>query len=124
VSVSAEQQSLLKDLFAAIDAKDTAAFLQHLDEDATFRFGSSPAACGKEQIAAAVDFFFSSIASLSHNVSLRIAQGDDLFCEGEVTYVRHNGSTITLPFVDVFNFAAGRIRNYKIYMDIGPLFAE
>lgn len=124
MSISDAQRSMLTDLFAAIDAKDTAAFLGHLSDDASFRFGSAPAAQGKDQIAAAVDTFFSTIAGLRHDVSLSIASGDDLVCEGEVTYTRHDGSTIALPFVDVFNLDAGRIRNYKIYMEIGPLYAE
>jgi len=124
VSVSDAQQSMLKNLFTAIDARDTASFLQHLSDDASFRFGSAPAARGKDEIAAAVDAFFTSIAGLRHDVSLSIGSGDDLICEGEVTYTRHDGSTITLPFADVFNLDAGRIRNYKIYMDIGPLYAD
>jgi hypothetical protein len=72
--VSDAQESMLSGLFAAIDARDTTAFLQHLSER-------------------------------------------------ELTYARHDGSTITLPFVDVFNLDADRIANYKIFMDIGPLYA-
>jgi ketosteroid isomerase-like protein len=123
MSVSDSQQTMLTSLFAAIDARDTAAFLQHLSEDARFRFGSAPAADGKEQIGEAVNGFFSTIASLRHDVSLSIAEDSVLICEGEVTYTRHNGSTITLPFVDVFNLDADQITSYKIYMDSGPLYA-
>ena len=50
--------------------------------------------------------------------------GGTQVCEGEVTYERHDGSKITLPFTDVFEYSGERIAHYKIYMDIGPLYAE
>ncbi len=118
-----EQQSMLRDLFAAIDSKDTAAFLDFLSEDARFRFGSAPPAIGHAAIGAAVGGFFDTVAGLSHDVALSVAGDGFLICEGEVTYRRHDGSTVTLPFVDVFELETERISNYKIYMDIGPLYA-
>ena len=111
-------------LFAAIDRKDTASFVASLTDDAVFRFGSAPPAQGRNAIAAAVDGFFGSIASLSHTVSKVLWDGTTQVCEGEVTYERHNGTTITLPFTDVFEYSGELIAHYKIYMDIGPLYAE
>ena len=112
------------ELFAAIDRNDTASFVAALTDDAVFRFGSSPPARGHEAIAAAVDGFFGTIAALSHTVNNVLWNGATQVCEGEVTYERHDGSTITLPFTDVFEYSGDLIANYKIYMDIGPLYAE
>ena len=56
------------DLFAAIDAKDTGRFVAFLTPQGEFRFGSSPPVRGREQVAAAVDGFFSTIAGLGHRV--------------------------------------------------------
>ena len=113
----------LGDLFHAIDAKDAVRFVGFLTDDATFRFGSAEAVCGREGIRAAVDGFFSSIAALEHDVA-RVWHGDDTYvCEGEVTYTRHDGSRIALPFVDVFVMREQRIEQYLIYMDIAPLYA-
>ena len=111
-------------MFAAIDAKDTTAFLGYLTEDAVFRFGSAPPVKGHAAIAAAVGGFFGSIAGCTHVVEQTIAQDDTLVCEGHVTYRRHDGSEMTLPFTDVLEYAGDRIRNYKIYIDIAPLFAS
>jgi ketosteroid isomerase-like protein len=124
MSASDAQHTMLKNLFAAIDAKDTAAFLEHLATDATFTFGSAPAATGRHQIGDAVEGFFATIKSLSHAVSLVVAEDNVIICEGTVTYTRHNDSSIALPFVDVFNMDAGQIAHYKIYMDVAPLYAE
>ena len=52
-------------LFASIDAMDTESFLGFIHEDATFRFGSSPAVKGRAEIGAAVGGFFSSFAALN-----------------------------------------------------------
>ncbi len=111
-------------LFAAIDANDAAAFVGYLTDDAVFRFGSAPAVHGRASIQAAVDGFFGTIAGCSHNVQKTLDNGSTLVCEGEVTYRRQNGSEITLPFVDVFEYDGDLIAQYKIYMDINPLYAE
>ncbi len=112
------------DLFAAIDANDAAAFVGFLTADAVFRFGSAPAVVGRDAIRAAVEGFFSTIAGCSHHVNKTLESGATLLCEGDVTYRRHNGSEITLPFADVFEYDGELISAYKIYMDIGPLYAE
>jgi limonene-1,2-epoxide hydrolase len=112
----------LDDLFTAIDAKDTERFLGFLTDEASFRFGSAPAVQGKKAIHSAVDGFFSSVAGLSHDLARAVAEGDVVVCEGEVTYTRHDATTISLPFVNVFEFDGQLISNYKIYMDVGPLY--
>ena len=109
-------------LFAAIDAKDGAAFVSYLTEDAIFRFGSAPPVQGRDAIQAAVDGFFGTIAGCSHSISNTLRQDDTLVCEGVVTYRRHDGSEIALPFTDVFEYDGGLIAHYKIYMDVGPLY--
>lgn len=111
-------------LFAAIDAQDAAAFVSYLAEDAVFRFGSAPEVKGREAIAAAVDGFFSTIAGCSHQVAFSVQSGSTLVCEGEVTYQRHDGSRLTLPFADVFEYDGELIGAYKIYIDIAPLYSE
>lgn len=113
----------LAGLFKAIDARDPDAFVAYLTEDARFRFGSAPEVTGREAIAEAVGGFFASIAGLEHSVDLFMEEGSTIVCEGSVRYTRHDGSEITLPFADVFDMQDELIANYKIYMDIAPLYA-
>lgn len=113
-----------KKLFASIDKMDTEGFLRFIHEDGTFRFGSSPAATGHTEIRAAVEGFFSSFAALQHDLQQVIADGDAVACEGEVTYTRHDGSRITLPFANVFKLDGELISRYHVYIDIGPLFQQ
>jgi ketosteroid isomerase-like protein len=111
-------------LFAAIDRKDAAGFVAFLTENASFRFGSSPVVKGRVQIAASVAAFFRSIKSCSHVVEKTISDGHTLMCEGMVTYTRLDDSIVAIPFVDVFELTDGLVSDYKIYIDISPLFSD
>ena len=111
-------------MFTAIDTKDGAAFVSYLTEDAIFRFGSAPPVQGRDAIQAAVEGFFETIAACSHDIANTLHQDDTLVCEGVVTYTRHDGSEIALPFTDVFEYEGSLIAHYKIYIDIGPLYAN
>ncbi len=124
MTVPEQQKALLDDLFAAIDARDTARFLKFLSPDAAFRFGSAPAVSGHEAIGEAVGGFFASIAGVKHSLNMTMLDGDTLVCEGDVTYTRYDGSSITLPFANVFELQGNLISHYKIYADIGPLYGQ
>jgi len=112
------------DMFAAIDSKDATAFVGFLTENAVFRFGSAPEVQGRDEIRAAVDGFFGSIAGCVHKVTNTLSNGATLVCEGEVTYRRLDGGEVTLPFTDIFEYDGDLISHYKIYIDISPLYAE
>lgn len=111
-------------LFASIDAMEAEGFLGFIAADATFRFGSSPAITGHSAIRQSVQSFFSMFVALRHELHRLVADGNAVVCEGEVTYTRHDGSDITLPFANVFEIHDGLISLYRIYIDMGPVFAE
>lgn len=115
--------AMLDDLFSAIDAQDAERFAGFLTPGARFRFGSAPVVTGREAIRGAVEEFFGSIAGLEHAVDKVMRNGSTLVCVGEVTYRRHDGSRVTLPFADSFELLDGAIDDYRIYMDIAPLYA-
>ncbi len=115
-------------LFAAIDRKNTDDFIGFLTDDATLRFGSSPPVTGHDAIRTLVGGFFEAIRALEHVVNYAVEDRGRLICEGLVTYQRHDGSEITLPFANFMEFSdkgneARRIRHYKVYADYGPLWA-
>ncbi len=111
------------ELLASIDAKDTAKFVSYLTPDGEFIFGNAPAAVGHAAVGAAVSGFFAAIRSCQHRLTATWDGPESAVGEGTVTYTRLDGSTITLPFVDVFHFRGGKIGRYQIYMDVNPLFA-
>jgi len=113
-----------KELCDRIDAKDTRGFLAYLSDDCEFRFASGPAVVGHAAIAAAVDGFWASIGGSEHDVLHCWGDATSAVCEGTCTYTRHDGSTVTLPFVDVLNLREGKAARYCIYIDAAPLYAE
>ena len=123
MTLSAEQHDLLRGLFAAVDGRDLERFGRFLTDDAVFRFGSAPPVSGRSAICEAVGGFYATIAALRHKIINTLAAGKVLVCEGEVTYTRHDDSTITLPFTNVFELEDGLVAKYRIYIDIAPLYA-
>jgi limonene-1,2-epoxide hydrolase len=124
MSAMMPERHQLDELFAAIDSRNTDAFLEFLTEDGAFRFGSAPTIHGRDAIRNVLNDFFASIAGLQHTIGNVIASGDTLLCEGTVMYTRLDGREVLIPFVDVFEYADQRIAEYKIYIDIGPLYAD
>lgn len=119
-----QQAEQIEALFSAIDAKDEQAFGRFLSEDVTFRFGNVPPVVGRQAAVAAVEQFFASIAGLRHDLFETWTRPDSVICRGEVTYKRHNGSQVTVPFMDYFGLADDKILHYQIYIDISPLLAD
>jgi len=113
-----------KSLFECIDAKDANGFTEFLTEGAEFVFGSAPPVEGRDAIAEAVDGFFSTIASSRHRINHVWVPGGTRIVEGTVTYERHDGSEVTVPFTDVFDMRGELIHSYRIYIDISPLYAS
>ena len=112
----------IQTLFSNIDAKDTEGFLSYLTEDAVFRFGNADALVGKPNIKAAVDQFFASIDSSTHEIRSVFPANNSVACHGTVTYTKLDGSEITVPFANVFYTQAdNRIREYLIHIDLTPL---
>lgn len=109
-------------LFAAIDRKDTAAFLAFLSPDATFRFGNLDPVHGYPAIAQAVAQFFAALRGLSHRLEDRWLLDDAAVVTGMVTYTRHDGSELRVPFANVFRLHQGGISDYRIFADVSGLF--
>lgn len=110
-------------LFESIDAKRTGDFLGFLAEDAYFRYGSNPAAVGHAAIRAGVNQFFGSIRSSKHELQRLWETPEGVMCQGNVHYVRLDGTSIVLPFCNIFEMRGDRIARYEIYIDPTPLFA-
>lgn len=110
-------------LFSVIDRKDAVAFAGFLAEDARFCFGNLPAVEGRAAIRDFVAAFFAGIRAVSHRVPDVWQADDTVICRGEVTYTRHDGSTLTVPFANVLMMSGDKVRDYRIYMDASALFA-
>ena len=110
-------------LFQAIDAKDVPGFMSFLTPDAEFRFASAPSVYGHDAVGALVRGFWDAIGGSRHRLIRSWEDAETAVCEGEVTYTRKDGSTLTVPFVNVFYLRDGKIARYLIHIDNSGLFA-
>lgn len=117
-------KSTINELFTAIDAMDAVKFASFILEDGSFQFGNWPPVVGRSNIEQTVTGFYTSIKSLKHHLIDVVESGGNLVSRGEVTYTRHNDTSITLPFCNFFKMEAGLVRNYQIYIDVSTLYAE
>jgi uncharacterized protein (TIGR02246 family) len=113
----------LEELFKTIDAKDAAGFAAVLTEDAVFRFGNGEPARGRDEVREAVARFFASIRSLKHTVRESWSVSGAVVMHGEVTYTRHDGSQLSVPFANIFKLDGTRVREYLVFADASALWS-
>jgi hypothetical protein len=70
-----------------------------------------------------VDYVFTTFKGLTHTSTGLWEQGDDIIVRLSVEYTRHDDNKVTLPCVNIFKMKDGLIDDYRIYMDIGPVYA-
>ena len=122
-SAASGEPGWLRPLFSTIDAGDARGFCAYLSEDAIFRFGNAAPVQGRAAIERTVTEFFASIRGSRHQLLRVWSSGGAVALEGRVTYTRHDGSEVTLPFADTMVTHGDRLAGYCIYIDIAPLYA-
>jgi ketosteroid isomerase-like protein len=111
---------LVRDVFAALDAKDPDALAAHMSEDVRLRLGNQDVVEGK---AATSQAFASSISRIRHEIHSLWNVDGVVIAEMDVHYERLDGGKLTLPCCNVFRMRDGLVSDYRVYMDIGPVFA-
>jgi uncharacterized protein (TIGR02246 family) len=114
----------IKELFQAIDQMDADKFSEFFVDEARFIFGNSDAVIGREAIREYVAGFFAAIAGIKHRIDTIIAEGENLVCRGEVTYIRKDSTTLTAPFAYYFKLTGDKAAHYQIYGDTSQLFRQ
>jgi len=108
---------------------DAAACAKAFTEDGTFRFGNDQPAEGEQQIEESVSRFLPMIGGLTHEVtgvwSGRWEGAAVKSIEAVVTYTRKDGTvTRPLPVTSTLRMRGDLIKDYRIFMDVSPLFAQ
>jgi hypothetical protein len=112
------------ELFASIDARNIEKFVSFLDADCDFRFGNLPAVTGIDSISDFVGGFFASVASLRHDLNEFWLMPDGAVCHGTVSYTRHDGSVLSVPFANIFKTRNLKIVEYLIFADTSQLYQQ
>ena len=114
---------LARDAVAALDAGDAARLAAMVTDDVRLRLASQEPTIGKAAFTAAVEAAVASIASTRHEILAAWDVGEAVVLEMTVHYRRHDGSELALPCCNIFRFTGGLIADYRMYMDIAPVYA-
>ena len=111
------------DLLADVDRMDAKAFASHLAEDCVLRFANADEVVGRDAIEAAIAGFFTTIKGISHNVVGQWDVDDTTIVQFEATYRRMDDRRVTVPAVTVYRRGGDLIDDYRIYVDLTPVYA-
>lgn len=113
-----------QDVFQTIDLMRPEAFAAILAEDARLVFGNAEPLAGRQAIIAGLTEFFSGIKSLRHRIVHDWHVGGDVIAETKVTYRRLDDKEVSVPAVSIWQVRDdGLIGEYRIFVDLAPLFA-
>jgi ketosteroid isomerase-like protein len=110
-------------IFAAFDAKDITALADLMTDDVRLQLGNAYVVDGKPQFIEALQTFFGSVAGFRHTVINVWSDLDAVITELRVHYTRLDGTELTLPCCNVFRLRDGAVADYRVYMDITPVYA-
>jgi ketosteroid isomerase-like protein len=117
-------EKTIRELFATTDAKDVEANAAYLTDDIELRFGNNEPVVGKAAYIAMSKEFFASLSSLRHEIqSVWTVEDDVVITEMTVHYERLDGQRLSLPCANIFRLRDGLVADYRIFMDINPVFA-
>ncbi len=112
------------EVYEAVDSKDEQRLARFLSENCTFVYANSDPVVGRENIAESSKNFMALIAGIKHQL-LDVWTFDDVIVSRlEVTYTRKDKSTLTVPAVTIWRMREWQINDYRIYIDVAPLFAH
>jgi ketosteroid isomerase-like protein len=115
--------STTTDLFADVDRMDAKAFASYLAEDCVLRFANADEVVGRDAIEEAIAGFFSTIKEIGHHIIGQWDVDDATIIQFEATYTRMDDRRVTVPAVTIYRSAGDLIDDYRIYVDLAPVYA-
>ena len=80
---------------------------------------------GREACRDALAGFYDQIAWLAHHVIEQWEHGEATIVEANVTYTRRDAREVTVPVVTIYRTGArDLIADYRVYIDLAPVFAD
>lgn len=111
------------DLFADIDSMQPDRFAAHLADDVRFRFGNADPVHGRDAVRDVWAGFCETVDGVSHEIVEQFESGNATIAESNVTYTKKDGSTVTVPVVTIYRADGDLIDDYRVFVDLAPLFA-
>ena len=117
-------EDTVRAIIEATDAADVNWVSDLVTDDIRLQFGSTEPTVGKQVLIDGAVAFNASIASIRHDINaLWTVEPDVVVTEMMVHYERLDGQGVSLPCTNIFRVRDGKIADYRVYMDIAPVFA-
>ena len=116
-------KDLVRGVFAALDARDSDAVTACMTDDVRMRLGNADLVEGKANFREATAAFVASITAIKHEITCMWSVDDVVIAEMDVHYERLDGRKVTLPVCNVFRVRDGQVSDYRVYLDLGPVYA-
>ena len=111
-------------IFHAIETMDVDAVAALVAPDARFVFANQEPLVGADAIRAGNVAFFATFQRIRHHMVREWTVGAVTIAETDVTYTRLDGKDVTVPAVTIWDVdAADLITDYRVYIDITPVYA-
>ncbi len=110
-------------LFADIDSMEPDRFAAHLADDVSFRFGNAEAVHGRDAVRDVWAGFCETIDGVRHEIVEQFESGEATIAESNVTYTKKDGAQVTVPVVTIYRSGGALIDDYRVFIDLAPLFA-
>lgn len=114
----------VSEVYEAVDSRDEQRLARFLTENCTFVYANNDPVVGRANVAEYSKKFMALIAGIKHQLLEVWAFDDVIVSRIEVTYTRKGGSTLTVPAVTIWRMRDRQIDDYRIYIDVAPLFAH
>ena len=111
-------------LFADIDSMEPERFAAHLAHDVTMRFGNAEPIHGRDAVQEVWAAFCADLNGVSHDVIASWTIDEATIVEATVTYTRKDSSQVAVPVVTIYRERGAEIADYRIFIDLAPLFAS
>jgi hypothetical protein len=111
-------------LFDDIDSMEPERFAHHLAPNAVMVFGNAEPINGRDAIHDAWGSFCEGVDGVRHEQVDTFSKGDRTVVEARVTYTRKDNREVTVPVVTIYRAPGELIDDYRIYIDLAPLFAD
>ncbi|ADB50512.1 nuclear transport factor 2 family protein [Conexibacter woesei] len=123
-TAQAHRETRLTSMFDALDRGDVPTYLTFLSEDASLRFGNTEPVVGRAAIKASLDDFYTTFRTVRHDHVATWTGPDGAAVEADVTYEKLDGTEAHVHAVTICRFNGDdEVADYRIFVDLAPLFA-
>ena len=110
------------ELIRDIDSMDAKVFASHLSESCVLRYANHDEVVGRDAIEQAIAAFYATIKAVRHDLVEEWTVEEATILQFEVTYTRLDDREVTLPAVTIYRRGEELIDDYRIFIDLTPVY--